>query len=264
MVRTRATGTPERSAVRSLSPTAMNCLPRLARMSRTAPAPTARKTTTDQGSCSSPGTSSMPPRPSVRNPSVRLPFGAPSVHEKTAPSRMSSIPSVVMNDGTRRRVVISPLATPTAAPIARTRRMTSRVLSGWSARTWAATTTVTVTSDPTDRSYSPLTITKYCPAARTASGAARLRKARKPAGSVKFGFSMAIQTRSTASTPKIGALRATDRHSRSATEGRGGAAATSSATGPEGLTVVSVIRPPSRSPPAGARGGAGRTPPPRR
>ena len=100
------------------------------------------------------------------------------------------------------------------------------MLSGWSARTWAATTTVTVTSDPTDRSNSPATITKYCPAASTASGAARLRKARNPGGSVKLGFSMAIHTSSTASTTKIGALRATDRHSRAATEGRGGAAAT--------------------------------------
>ena len=79
MVRTRATGTPDSPAARSLSPTAMNCLPRLARISSTAPMPTARNTTTDHGSCSSPGTSSTPPRPSVRNPSVRLPLGAPSV-----------------------------------------------------------------------------------------------------------------------------------------------------------------------------------------
>ena len=241
----------------------MNCLPRSARISSTAPMATARNTTTDHGSCSSTGTSSTPPRPSVRNPSVRLPLGAPSVHEKTAPSRMSSIPSVVMNDGTRRRVVMRPLARPTAAPMRSTRAITGSVLSGLSARTWAATTTVTVTTDPTDRSNSPLTITKYCPAASTASGAARLRKARNPGGSVKFGFSMAIHTSRTASTPKMGALRATERQARSSTDGRG-AAAVSAGSVPDEVRVASLTPRPSRSRPAGGPGGAGRTPPPRR
>ena len=169
-----------------------------------------------------------------------------------------------MNDGTRRRVVISPLATPTAAPMSSTSAITRRVLSGLSASTWAATTTVTVTSEPTDRSYSPVTITKYCPAASTASGAARLRNARNPGGSVKFGFSMAIHTSSTARTPKIGALRATERQARSTSDGRGGAAAVSSAASAAGANVASLMPPPSRSPPAAGPGGAGRTPPPRR
>ena len=90
------------------------------------------------------------------------------------------MPRVVMNDGTRSRVVIRPLTTPTAAPMASTSASTASVLSGLSASSWAATTTVTVTSDPTDRSNSPVTMTKNWPAARITSGAARLRKARKP------------------------------------------------------------------------------------
>jgi hypothetical protein len=42
--------------------------------------------------------------------------GRAFVHRKTAPCRISSMPSVVMNDGTRRRVVTVPLKMPTAAP----------------------------------------------------------------------------------------------------------------------------------------------------
>ena len=41
---------------------------------------------------------------------------------------------------------------------------------------------------------SPETMTNSCPAARIIRGAARLRKARKTGGSVKFGLRMAIQT----------------------------------------------------------------------
>ena len=61
-------------------------------------------------------------------------------------------------------------------------------------------------SDPTDRSNSPETITKYCPAARITSGAARLRNARKTGGSTKFGLTIVIQTSSTIRTRKIGAV----------------------------------------------------------
>ena len=79
MVRTRATGTPDRSAARSLSPTAMNCLPRSARMSSTDPTPTARNTTTDHGSCSSHG-HVVDPAPAERaEPLGQAALGAPSV-----------------------------------------------------------------------------------------------------------------------------------------------------------------------------------------
>ena len=44
-------------------------------------------------------------------------------------------------------------------------------------------TTVSVTSEPTERSKPPLTRTKSWPAARMASGAARRRKFIAPAGS---------------------------------------------------------------------------------
>ena len=111
-----------------------------------------------------------------------------------------------MNDGTRRRVVMTPLTNPTPTPIASSSAITGQVRDGSSSISRAATTTTTVTSEPTDRSNSPETITKYWPAARITSGAARLRNARKTGGSRKFGLTIAIQTSSTSSTRKIGAV----------------------------------------------------------
>ena len=116
------------------------------------------------------------------------------------------MPSVVMNDGTRSRVVISPLTSPTATPIASSSAITGQVVAGSPSISRAATTTTTVTSEPTDRSNSPETITKYWPAARITSGAARFRNARKTGGSTKFGFTIVIQTSSTSRTTKIGAV----------------------------------------------------------
>ena len=111
-----------------------------------------------------------------------------------------------MNDGTRRRVVTTPLTTPTAAPIASSSAITGQVLPGSPSISRAATTTTTVTSEPTERSNSPETITKYWPAARITSGAARFRNERKTGGSRKFGLTIVIQTSSTSSTRKIGAV----------------------------------------------------------
>ena len=171
---------------------------------------------TEYGSWSSTGKSWMPSRPISRKLSASAPRGAPPVHQKTAPERISSIPSVVMNDGTRRRVVISPLTRPTAAPIASSSAMTGHVLPGSPSISRAATTTTTVTSEPTDRSNSPETMTKYCPAARITSGAARFRNARKTGGSTKLGFTIVIQTSSTIRTRKIGAVPISALRSRSA------------------------------------------------
>ena len=84
--------------------------------------------------------------------------------------------------------------------------MIGQVLDGSSSMSRAATTTTTVTIEPTERSNSPDTITKYWPAARMASGAARLRNARKPGGSRKFGFSIAMSARRMNRTMKIGAV----------------------------------------------------------
>ena len=84
--------------------------------------------------------------------------------------------------------------------------MTGQVLPGSPSISRAATTTTTVTTEPTERSNSPETITKYWPAARITSGAARFRNDRKTGGSRKFGLRIVIQTSSASSTRKIGAV----------------------------------------------------------
>ncbi len=85
------------------------------------------------------------------------------------------MPSVVMNDGTRSTVEMKPLKKPTRRPITSSRTITGHVFDGSPSISRAATTTITVTSEPTERSKLPLTSTKYAPAARITSGAERLR-----------------------------------------------------------------------------------------
>ena len=133
---------------------------------------------------------------------------------------MSSMPSVVMKEGTRRRVVTMPLTSPTTTPSAKRSAITHQVRSGSPSVSPAAATTTAVISAPTDRSNSPETMTNICPAARIISGAARLRKARKTGGSVKFGLRMAIQTSSPRRTTKIGAVPRAPRQARSRHETR--------------------------------------------
>ena len=81
-----------------------------------------------------------------------------------------------MNDGTRSTVEMKPLTKPTTTPIAEQQRRSPATCSAGSPSiSRAATTTITVTSEPTERSKLPLTSTKYAPAARITSGAERFR-----------------------------------------------------------------------------------------
>ena len=148
-----------------------------------------------QGIWPTPGTSSMPPRPNWRNASDSAPVGAPPVHRRTAPYSTSIIPSVVMNDGTLRRVVTRPFTSPTARPNTSISISTPSVRDCSPSISLAAITTWAPTSEPTDRSNSPETMTKYWPAARITSGAAFLMNAISELGSAKLGFSAKIATK---------------------------------------------------------------------
>ena len=64
---------------------------------------------------------------------------------------------------------------PTMSPITNSSAITGHVFAGSPSDSFAATTTTTVTNEPTERSNSPEAMTKNAPAARIASGAARLR-----------------------------------------------------------------------------------------
>ena len=85
------------------------------------------------------------------------------------------MPSVVMNDGTRMTVEMKPLMNPTVTPITSSTTTTGHMFDGSPSISRAATTTMTVTSEPTERSKLPLISTKYEPAARMTSGAERFR-----------------------------------------------------------------------------------------
>ncbi|CPU66152.1 Uncharacterised protein [Mycobacteroides abscessus] len=98
------------------------------------------------------------------------------------------MPSVVMNDGTLSSVVTRPLTSPTARPKTIMRAMTGQVIESSPSMSFAAMTTWAPTSEPTDRSNSPETMTKYCPIARMTSGAAFLTNAMSDIGSPNDGF----------------------------------------------------------------------------
>src|SRR4028118_618819 len=115
------------------------------------------------------GTSSTLPRPNSRRFSASSPVGAPPVQRKTAPCRIRSIPSVVMKEGTPRRVVTTPLTRPTRTPRPARISRIHHVREASPSLRRAATTTTTVTSEPSDRSNSPETSTKGGPAARNAT-----------------------------------------------------------------------------------------------
>lgn len=136
-VRTRITRTPESAAARSLSPVATSVRPKSERVTSTATAPATRHATTAQGS-----QPKAVPRPNWRKAVGSTPCGEPPVQKKTAPSRMSIMPRVVMKDGTRRTVVISPLTSPARPPAtSRTAVITSQWASGKEPYSSAATTT---------------------------------------------------------------------------------------------------------------------------
>ena len=116
-VRTLRTSTPASCAARGLPPAATSCLPKFVRWSST------RRTiaTTSEDDDATRQLADQRhafelPRPKNRKFSVSEPRGAPPVSRKTPPCRTSSIPSVAMNDGTRSRVVTTPLTRPTTAP----------------------------------------------------------------------------------------------------------------------------------------------------
>ena len=114
------------------------------------------------------------------------------------------MPRVVMNEGTRSRVVTRPLTRPTAAPNASSSRTTGQVRDGSLSMSRAAMTTCAVTREPTDRSNSPETITKYWPAASRMIGAERPRNDISDGGERKSGCRMVSRTSSTARITRIG------------------------------------------------------------
>ena len=104
------------------------------------------------------------------------------------------MPRVVMNDGTRSRVVTRPLTSPTSDAEARAGAATTgQVRAGSLSISRAATTTCAVTSEPTERSNSPETITKYWPAASRMIGAERPRNDISDGGARKSGCRMPTQ-----------------------------------------------------------------------
>ena len=141
----------------------------------------------------------MPPRPMVRKRSDRAPVGAPPVHSRTAPNSTIIIPRVAMNDGTLSSVVISPLTRPMRRPKPIMTARTARVRPSSPSSSLAAMTTWAPTSEPTDRSNSPATITRYWPAARTSSGAAFFTNAISVGASTKSWSRYQIQPRITPS-----------------------------------------------------------------
>ena len=80
--------------------------------------------------------------------------------------RISSMPSVVMNDGTAAARGDEAVDQPDRDADGEQQAITGHDLDGSPSISRAATTTITVTSEPTERSNSPETITKYWPAAR--------------------------------------------------------------------------------------------------
>ena len=70
-----------------------------------------------------------------------------------------SIPSVAMRLGTLRTVTMSPLTRPTAAPIASMARITHQVASASLPSSIEEPMTVSVMSEPTERSKPPDTMT---------------------------------------------------------------------------------------------------------
>ncbi|MNW55703.1 hypothetical protein D3C74_333840 [compost metagenome] len=109
------------------------------------------------------------------------------------------MPSVVMNDGTLSNVTIRPLISPIPRPKRTINPITGQVMDSSPSMSLAAMTTCAPTSEPTERSNSPETITKYWPIARTISGAAFLRKAMSDMGSPNDGFITRIATKTTIS-----------------------------------------------------------------
>jgi len=98
----RRTRAPENREARGLSPTASSVRPKGRRIIAATATATTTSTSSDHGSWSMPGMPSIPPRPSSRKDSDSAPVGAPPVNSRMAPNRTSIMPSVVMNDGTRR------------------------------------------------------------------------------------------------------------------------------------------------------------------
>jgi hypothetical protein len=76
--------------------------------------------------------------------------------------------SVAMNGGSRPAVIISPLASPAAAPTARPATIANPIGHPASANVHAVTTLPSASTDPTDRSMPPEMITEVIPRARMA------------------------------------------------------------------------------------------------
>ncbi len=104
--------------------------------------------------------------PSSVNSLLRFDTGLPPLITSARPRAAVIMPSVTMNGATRPLVMTQPLTAPQPAP-ASTPRSTgtaSGYCCGWAKQ--AATTPVSATSEPSDRSTPPVSSTKVTPTAR--------------------------------------------------------------------------------------------------
>ncbi len=108
---------------------------------------------------------SVSPTPSRFRAGGIFPWGRPWVHIRRAPRRTIEVPSVATNAGTLRFVTMTPLAKPTAAPMARVSRVTGRNRALFPAMKVAANTFAVEMTSATERSRPPPMITKVWPMA---------------------------------------------------------------------------------------------------
>ena len=146
----RVIGTPERRATRSWPPMATALRPNtLALRSRLTPMKQARKRIRIPGI-----------RPMTLNVASTL-IGCDPETTMVRPRATESMPSVTMNEGTRRTAKATPLTRPAATPTSRP--AANPAMTPYDSATTAATTPVSATTEPTDRSMLPAMMTSVTP-----------------------------------------------------------------------------------------------------
>ena len=103
----------------------------------------------------------------ARNDASKPEIGRPSVNISAAPRATLIMPSVMMNGGRRPSAITSPLASPHAAPTA-SAAPTAAGAGQPAFNAAASTTPENATSDPTERSIPPDTMTNVMPTATIA------------------------------------------------------------------------------------------------
>ena len=117
----------------------------------------------------------MRPRPSQANPAGSSGIDRPSESRNASPLAIIIIPSVTMNGGSRNSVISTPLRDPAAAHRLVPTSAASTIAAGpacapppQSRSSRAVLTDDSATSDPTERSIPPVTITSVIPIAISA------------------------------------------------------------------------------------------------